>query len=344
MLINLEDVLNKISNKKVLFITNKNSFTNNGFNKLLGSEDHTVFNDFSINPKLSEIKQACEKFGHESFDYIVGVGGGSPMDFAKTLHYFMGLKLENYNQYLEHIKSPTSDHIKTKLVLIPTTSGSGSEATHFSVVYDKNKKLSFADESLRANYVVLDPIFTKDLPPHITAYTGMDAIVHAIESFWSKNATIESKDHALNALRLLVPNIKEAVKNPTIINREAMAQGAYLAGQAIDISKTTAAHAFSYYLTSRYNIPHGQAVALMLPYFLIKNGNFPEINQIFKADNNKELKEIFTNLLGELELEMDIKNLIKDQNDFINSVNNERLKNNPVEFSKEELLDLFANE
>jgi alcohol dehydrogenase class IV len=337
--INLDELKEILKEKKALFITNRNSFTENNFDKVLGSENHTVYKEFSINPKLSEIKIACEKFSGVHFDFIIGVGGGSPMDFAKTFHYFSTTYLTNYNEYLDHIKTPDAAHIKSELVLIPTTAGSGSEATHFSVIYDGKNKLSFAHETLRAKHIILDPLFTEKLPSHITAYTGIDAIVHAIESYWAKGATKESKEFSLNALRLLVPHIKEAVFDSSPKSRQAMLEGAYLAGKAIDISKTTAGHALSYYLTTHYNIPHGQAVGNMLPYFLKAHGQFPEIEEIF---DTTDLEKSFICLLKEINIYLNPLELIEDFDDLINSVNLQRLENNPVQFSKKELKELLT--
>lgn len=338
MQVSLDQVKAKLSSHNALFITNRSSFLRNGFDKILASENHIIYNEFELNPKLDDLIVACNKFQLSKFDYIVGVGGGSAMDFAKSLFYFLEKKLSDPADYIKQVNSPQELKTDMKLILIPTTAGSGSEATHFSVLYHEKKKYSFAHESLRPHFVVLDPIFTKNLPSKVTAYTGMDAICHAIESYWAKAATRESKEYALSALKLLVPHIKAATFNPTALSRMAMLEGAYFAGKAIDISKTTAAHAFSYYLTTHFHIPHGQAVAVMLPYFLEVNGNFPQLEEIFETKN---LKESFVNLLNELELNLDINELIKDRDHFINSVNLQRLANNPVQFSLEELREIF---
>jgi len=342
MQISLKQLETITKDKNVLYVTNKKSFLKNGLDKTLKTNDSVIYNNFSLNPKLTDIKIACETLHNEQFDFVIGVGGGSAMDFAKSLHYFLELKLESEIDYLEHINAPHPAHINSELILIPTTAGSGSEATHFSVVYDDKVKYSFSHEALRAKYIVLDPQFTKDLPPNITAYTGMDAIVHAIESYWAKAATTESKEYALNALRLLVPHIKEATFSPTNLSRMAMLEGSYLAGKAIDISKTTAAHAFSYYLTTHFDIPHGKAVCNMLSYFLVANGEYPELNQIFKVKNNLELKEAFVKLLKELELYFNPFEMVNDLDDFIDAVNLQRLENNPVSFSQEQLETLFT--
>ena len=103
MQLSIENFKHIIVDKKVLFITNRNSFTRNGFNKLLGSDKHKVYNNFSLNPKLTEVQHAIEELREYCFDFIVGVGGGSAMDFAKTFYYFRKLNLTNTDQYLDHI-------------------------------------------------------------------------------------------------------------------------------------------------------------------------------------------------------------------------------------------------
>jgi alcohol dehydrogenase class IV len=150
------------------------------------------------------------------------------------------------------------------LVAVPTTAGTGSEATHFAALYVDGVKHSVGHVSFRPDYVLLDPALSSSMPPRLTAETGLDALSQAIESMWSSRSTDQSLAYARAALELAWGNLEGAVRAPTQANRAAMCTAANLAGRAIDISKTTAAHALSYSITVRHGVAHGHAVALSL--------------------------------------------------------------------------------
>ena len=352
--IKVQDLIYKLNNEHshVLFVTNRSSFKENQFDKKLMSDlkikfDHFI--DFSINPKLTEVIDSIKKYDFSSIDAIVGVGGGSAMDMAKSIHYFTALDSKfAFNSeavYLEYIQNPVKIKTDRMLTLIPTTSGSGSEATHFSVLYHNNSKFSLAHSSIYPNNIILDADFTKNLPASITAYTGFDAIAHALESFWAKDSNTESRNFALKALKLLVPNIICTVKNPTIELRQKMLMGSYYAGRAIDITKTTAAHAFSYYLTTFHNVPHGHAVSIMMPYFIEANAkvvNLEAVYEIFDVNNAIELREKFYSMMVASDLQPKLSYYITNLDKFINGVNLQRLKNNPYQFKKEDFKPLFS--
>lgn len=336
-----------IENKRILLVTNKNSYDQLGFHELIfGKDERDIihFKDFELNPKLEDILSALQHYNFDSIDAIVGVGGGSAMDMAKSLHYFSNSKDLSLNSLIEQINKPTRVDKKKPFVLIPTTCGSGSEATHFSVIYYKNKKYSLASPDLIPDYTILSAKFIQNLPPKILAYTGMDAICHAIESFWAKGRTDESISFSLKALNLLVPNIVKAIKGDTAA-KESMIQGSFFAGKAINISKTTAPHALSYYLTSHKNIPHGQAVALMVPHFIREHGevlDLEPIMSIFSSKTPKSFASAFKALLEDLSLNLDVGALLKDEQEpFIDSINLERLSNNPKSYSKADLRALI---
>jgi alcohol dehydrogenase class IV len=154
---------------------------------------------------------------------------------------------------------------------VPTTAGSGSEATHFAVVYVNRSKFSLAAASLLPRLAIVDPALTFSLSPATTAVTGMDAFSQAVESYWSVHSTAASKAWASRAIALALEHLPAAVHAPTPQARRAMSKAAHLAGRAIDITRTTGAHAVSYALTSYFGIPHGHAVSLTLGQWLLYN-------------------------------------------------------------------------
>ena len=131
-------------------------------------------------------------------------------------------------------------------IAIQTTAGSGSEATHFAVVYYKNKKYSLADKNLIPDLAIVDFFFTKSLNKYVTACSGFDALSQAIESYWSVNSNAKSKMFSEKAIKILKKNLVQVVNRPTRKNREAVMLASHLAGKAINITKTTAPHALSY--------------------------------------------------------------------------------------------------
>ncbi len=168
------------------------------------------------------------------------------------------------------LESPVSGR-RHPLIAIPTTAGTGSEATEFAVLYARQAKRSVLHSTLRPDVAVLDPTLTYSQPPRLTASTGLDAVSQALESMWSVRSTNDSIEVAERALRLGIENLEKAVLAPDPASRAGMLQAAHLAGQAINISHTTAPHALSYAMTIRHNVPHGMAVAISVGHFLLHN-------------------------------------------------------------------------
>ena len=164
------------------------------------------------------------------------------------------------------------------MIAIPTTAGTGSEATHFAVVYVDGEKYSLAHPYLVPAYAVIDPLLTYSLPAGVTAASGLDAFCQAIESIWAVGATDVSHTFATEAARLAVQHLRAAVQNPTDTARAGMCRAAHLSGKAINISKTTAPHALSYVLTAEYGLAHGVAVALTLAPMLQYNAQVTAID------------------------------------------------------------------
>lgn len=349
-LIQLDELCSYINQKtkKVLIVTNKNSYTNNGFDQLIEKQlevSISKFSNFSVNPKLEEIISYLDQQNLDDVDFVLGVGGGSALDVAKSLFYFTQLSNSSRQKIIRTLtSSPSKIKREKELALIPTTSGSGSEATHFSVLYYQNQKYSLASQDMYPNFVVLDTRFTKNLPPQISAYTYMDAIVHAIESYWSISSNKKSKEISLKALEYLVPYYKEISHSPDQSIRKKIMFGAYFSGQAINQTKTTAAHAFSYYLTGHHGIPHGQAVGICILFFFIPNAKKVDLDPIFNifgVNNANELRHQFIIMLKELKLLKSLEELQVDIEALISTVNLDRLKNNPVSFTKDELNQIF---
>lgn len=234
----------------------------------------STYTDVTSNPTLETIQKCAVAWRGTVPDLVVAIGGGSALDTAKAAHFLAQQDTDNFEEVIRGVVPVCPSTLP--LIAIPTTAGSGSEATHFAVVYINGKKHSLAHPSMRPQFVILQPELTYSLNPYQTAVSGLDVLAQSIESIWSVQSTEESKRCAFEALQLVWVNLEAVVHTPNPENRAAMQQAAYLAGKAINISKTTAAHAMSYALTTEYGIPHGHAVALTLPELLLFNSTVTE--------------------------------------------------------------------
>ena len=221
------------------------------------------FSAFGANPKLEDLHRAIEAFACSGADRLLAVGGGSAIDMAKLVNYFASTGITPEDFCLRGKRSPSGAFFE--MLAIPTTAGSGSEATRFAVLYLNQAKHSIEDAGLRPSHILLVSEFTASLMAYQVACCGFDALSHAIESYWALGATVRSRADSLRAMRLALDWLEPNVHRPTAASREAMMQAAHLAGRAINVAKTTVAHALSYSLTAHDQVPHGHAVSMFLP-------------------------------------------------------------------------------
>lgn len=313
--------------------------------------DIVEFSDFEPNPKYESVLKGIDLYKKTNCGNIIVIGGGSAIDVAKCIKVFN--TLSNDNIYL----SQKIEENNTKLLAIPSTSGTGSESTHFAVIYYQNEKKSIDDKSVLPEYVLLDEKLIFSVPSYMKKCTILDALCHGIESMWSINSTDKSKEKAMQAITSIVKHKNGYLENIPDDVRAVLA-ASNNAGQAINISKTTACHAMSYKITSLFKIPHGHAVAICLPkvwrYMLQNIDNccdkrgkdyvleiFNGIAACFGRKKPEEAIEDFENILYEFNIE--IPKSVTEQNilTLVDSVNTERLGNHPVAFSKEDLKNIY---
>ena len=326
--------------KHVFLVRGKGSYVACGADEVIKNAltiancDYTEFYEFSENPKCEDMEKGIELIKSSKADFIIAVGGGSVMDMAKLIRFFCCYKGDITS------KSFKKEGLLFPLMALPTTAGTGAEATHFAVVYKDKVKYSAEHDDMLPDYAIVYPPFTYGNSKYLTACTGFDALAQAIEAFWNLNATDESDIYAEKAIRILWPNLPKVVNNPTEDIRDIVSEGSYWAGRAINITKTTAPHAFSYPFTSYYGYPHGHAVALTFPYFL--DLNCGEMNNDKKRvskllamldikSKSDRMKKMFDYLksIGLIKRE----DTQIDTNLILSHVNLERLKNNPVQIT-----------
>lgn len=273
----VSEVLAPWAPRRVFLVTGKASFPSSGAEgKLLpqlGRMEVCRHHDFTQNPRFEDVQTGIAHLRSFSPDVVIAVGGGTVLDMAKLVNALAAQTGEAEEYVTGH--SPVEVPGKP-LVAIPTTAGSGSEATSFAVVYKDRRKFSVAHPTLLPTAAFLDAELTMTLPPALTATTGMDALSQAVESYWSVNSTAESTADAGAAIREICASLPGAVHQPTAAFRSAMMLAAHQAGRAINVTKTTAPHALSYGMTAWFGVPHGQAVALTLPEFLVFNAEVTE--------------------------------------------------------------------
>ena len=244
---------------------------------------YAIFDKVESDPRY-EIVADCVKMAENArAQMLVGIGGGSPMDITKTA----AVMLTN--------KGPIGAYFGINLIpkpglptiLIPTTAGTGSEVTPIAILSDEGEKLKkgIVSPYLFPAIGILDPELTIGLPPQVTAATGMDALIHAIEAYTSINASTITDMYCIKAIELLYKNIRIAfAKGDNLDARTAMMEGALLAGIAFANAGVTAVHAFAYPIGAEFHIPHGIANTLMLPHVIRFNvlGNLEKFAQLAK--------------------------------------------------------------
>lgn len=227
-----------------------------------------IYTDVEPEPPLECGQKLVDYTKAEKFELIIGLGGGSTLDLAKIaaiLATHDGAVKDYLN--LTGTKSLKNNGLPT--ILIPTTSGTGSEVTNISVLSLETTKDVITDDRLMADVAIVDPELTVSLPAKVTAATGVDALTHAVEAFLSVQASPTTDGLALQAARLIDHSLRRAVKNGS--DREArtnMSMGSYMAGLAFFNAGVAGVHALAYPLGGQFHIPHGESNAVLLPYVM----------------------------------------------------------------------------
>lgn len=342
---------------KKVFIVHTKSFYNfpisnyfEGLKERYGIEI-VSFSHFHPNPDYNSVVEGVTLFQNTKCDCIIAVGGGSSIDVAKCIKLYIGLNPKTL--FLEQNPIPNN----VKLIVAPTTAGTGSEATRFAVIYLNGEKQSITNESCIPSEVIFDSSFLQTLPEYQRKSTMMDAFCHSLESYWSINSTEESKSYSKKAINMIIENMDSYLKNEEVGNYN-MLMAANLAGKAINISQTTAGHAMCYKLTSLYGIAHGHAASLCVNKlwpFMVKNidkcidlrgieylrETFLELANVMGCKTVEESIDKFNSVLISLNLGIPkIKNF-DDYELLKQSVNPVRVKNNPIELSLNEIDMLY---
>ena len=363
--------LQKINAGNILVVCGK-SLEKLGINEYIAAlEKEGIYNifkfsDFSPNPKYESVVQGIKELHKYNCDTVLAIGGGSAMDVAKCIKLYSNM--DDKINYLKQNVVANDIH----LLAVPTTSGTGSEATRYAVIYYEDEKQSISHDSIIPEAVFFDATVLKTLPLYQKKATMMDAMCHAVEAYWSVNSTDESKEYSRKAIKMILENMDTYLEentneeNETIGSTEKQAyynmfMASNFAGRAINITQTTAGHAMCYKLTGLYGISHGHAAALCVNrlwrYMALEADGgqcidprgcdyllnvFEELSEAFGVSGVEAGPKAFDRLCKGLEF--DIPSASEEEiHKLKTSVNPVRLKNNPVQLESETIEMLYRD-
>ena len=336
---------------------------------------HVIFSEFTPNPRYEEVCKGIDLFQITKCDTLLAVGGGSAIDVAKCIKLAV-LAKEGTDAIIPPLvnKRVECDGAKLPFIAVPSTAGTGSESTHNAVMYYEGAKQTVTNDGILPDYAILEPSVLRTLPLYQKKCTMMDALCQGIESWWSINSTDESKEYSKKCIELIIANWKayifecstqesacsEGLKNDDDAAAQIMLAANY-GGRAINITQTTAAHAFSYKITSLYKLPHGHAVAVCLPVIwefmlgnmdkCIDNRGRAYLSDVFDmiaiamgCTNPVQAIALFRQMMKTMDLAKPVAGIREEELEILKkSVNPIRLKNNPVALDEATTRSLYES-
>ena len=301
------------------------------------------FGDIEENPQLSGAAETARLAREWGADAVIGIGGGSSMDTAKFAAAVALGDRPAIDCYTGKAPFPEK---RLRMLAVPTTAGTGSEVTQVSVMSNGSEKRTINNPVFMPAAAIVDPELSVTVPPRVTMNTGLDALAHALEGYWSRNRQPISDLMAIEATRLVLENLERAYRDGTDLEaRTNMALAATLGGLAFALPKTAASHACSYPLSEDYHLPHGEACAFTLDTFVRVNAD-ERLELLCRRVGLKDTEELACRIaylkelgglrrrLGELG-EVDVEKLARD------CAAHPLMRNNPVPLDAAKLRELF---
>lgn len=317
--------------------------------------EYSIFADVKPEPELSQVQDCIDVYHKNNCDAVLAVGGGSALDIAKCV----AALADQPGSIKDFIGT---DKIKSRnipLIVIPTTSGTGSEVTNIAILSDTENQMKqgIVSDCLLPDVAIVSPLMSVSCPASVTAASGIDALVHALEAYISLNHSDITDALAIQTIQLIVEYLPQAYALPTnLIAREKMATASLMGGLAFGNAGVGAVHALAYPLGAKYKLPHGVSNALMLPHVLKWNvlgcaERLSHIAQLLKLgtsqnhqENAESLVEFLHKFSGQLNIPLGLRHVGITENDIpdlaAEAIKVERLlKNNPRKLS---LMDIEA--
>lgn len=316
------------------------------------------FHDVVANPTIQNVKDGVKVYKEKECDSLIVVGGGSAIDAAKLI----GASIVRPNKEIAKM----GGLLKVRkalpfLIAIPTTAGTGSETTLAAVIVNEKTHFKYAvnDPHLIPKVAILDPSLLKGLPPHITSTTGMDALTHAVEAFIGRSNTRKTKRCAIDAIKSINENLVKSYEDgKNLVFRENMQKASFLAGVAFTRAYVGYVHAIAHSLGGKYNVPHGLANAIILPYVLESFGKkahkklailSDELSLCEKTENNEEKAKAFISWIKKLNSSMKIPekfDISYDENEVKEMASHAFKEGNPLypvprEFKYQDFVEIY---
>ena len=301
-----------------------------------------VFSEYHPNPDLQDAIPAAQMFRRQICDGILSIGGGSAMDTAKAVKAML------YTDTAEDVlKGGFPEIMDIPHLAIPGTAGTGSEATQNAVLYIENVKKSLSHPALRPEGVILDADLLDSLPAYHKKSAALDALCQGIESYWCKCATEDSRVHAYLAILGVLDNLKMYLNGDTHAGDE-MLDASFQSGKAIQITRTTAAHAMSYQITKTMGYAHGHACMMTLPVLwemLAEHEDMKDVlenlSRIMRLEDSRVVPKLLRGILYDLEMEIPVNPSEEIVNRLADSVDPQRLGNHPVPMSRDNVREAY---
>ena len=314
---------------------------------------HDIYSDIRPNPTLENADNCAKAIIDSKAEFVLALGGGSVLDCAKIAVALAksGQKSADIHSGREKLTAGSGPSV-LPVIAIPTTAGTGSEVTCVSVLTDESlgKKAPILDPCLYPKIALIDPELTVSMPPKVTASTGLDALAHALEGFWSKNHQPICEAMSLAAARKVFGALPKAYMNGDNLQaRTKMCEASVIAGLSFALPKTAGSHACSYPLTAKYNMSHGEACAFTLAAFTRINAEveYKRLHRFAKRlgfSDARELADRIDDMKDEMGLAMTLKDAGIPEEDIpalAEMSQHPNMLNNPVEMDKERLIEMY---
>lgn len=334
------DLMDKLNMKKPLLVCGDHLA--GVFAQQAAGVDFVQFKGYHPNPDYADCAAGAAMYRENGCDGLISLGGGSAMDTAKAIKAMLIAKDTD-----KALHSILPDEAVLPHIAIPSTAGTGAEATQIAVVYVDDQKVSISHPVLLPEGVVLDAALLDSLPEYHKKACALDALCQGIESYWAKTATEESRVHAYLAIIGVLDNIRGYLAGDAHA-ADAMLEAAYRSGRAIQISRTTAAHAMSYQITKKLGLAHGHACMLTLPVLWDAMINcedaLPALMDLaakMRLGSEYMGSRLLAGLLIDLGMEPEVMSDEATLDALADSVNIPRLSNHPMPLTRDELKGIY---